>query len=551
MISKGGTNSLSSTDTFCTLPLRTVVVFFWFACFAFAMGNTFSRQSAIRNGGSGEEVDKLYPPHLKLCMLQIIHRHGHRTPVAAESIVPWFPNGWPLCTAGENTRHALLVSQEHRDHPIQQQQEQQQNMHSPQLESKPSFRYFDVKFEHPHVQTDSPHALEHFFKVVVDAAKNVLHTGQTGATDTREAQKGICYHGQLTDNGRNALKALGSRIRALYTERLKFLSSEYNPTECYFRSTDYARTIESLQSLVVGLFPSVSNNSAESNISINVRKNNNETMHDNSLCNWLRQFARTYRANYRAQNKELIERLQKRHIQFSKTGLPEDIKLHSLWDFFSAYSQHGFRIPCKVTHKDYEELRDFAYKEEYGHFYENRNTLKYTIGKFLRELKTPIQTFIKEEQSNGREKKTIELSSINDNVEMLEITNKTTNPSPTKSTKKLYVYSGHDATLVPLLSSLGILNSNSAWPPFASNVIIELFEDKRQGQQQQSNTTATTTNNNPYFVRVKYQEKPVTIPECKAFASSSDESLCPVDEFFKIIDRYYPNDYKEQCAQLC
>ena len=61
-------------------------------------------------------------------------------------------------------------------------------------------------------------------------------------------------------------------------------------------------------------------------------------MHDNSLCNWVRQFARKYRPNYRAQNKELIERLQKRYIQFSKTGLPEDIKLLSLWDFFSAYS---------------------------------------------------------------------------------------------------------------------------------------------------------------------------------------------------------------------
>ena len=85
-------------------------------------------------------------------------------------------------------------------------------MHSPQLESKSSFRYFDVKFEHPHVQTDSPHALEHFFKVVVDAAKKALHIGQTEATDKREAQKGICYHGQLTDNGRSALKALGSRI---------------------------------------------------------------------------------------------------------------------------------------------------------------------------------------------------------------------------------------------------------------------------------------------------------------------------------------------------
>jgi hypothetical protein len=40
---------------------------------------------------------------------------------------------------------------------------------------------------------------------------------------------------------------------------------------------------------------------------------------------------------------------------------------------------------------------------------------------------------------------------------------------------KLALFSGHDTTIIPLLASLGVWN-DTAWPPYASMVIIELHE---------------------------------------------------------------------------
>ena len=40
--------------------------------------------------------------------------------------------------------------------------------------------------------------------------------------------------------------------------------------------------------------------------------------------------------------------------------------------------------------------------------------------------------------------------------------------------KKLYMYSGHDTTVAPILHTLGIFNGFA--PPYSSMIIFELFE---------------------------------------------------------------------------
>lgn len=51
---------------------------------------------------------------------------------------------------------------------------------------------------------------------------------------------------------------LGAHFRTLYVDKLKFLDEKLsNDKLLYLRSTDYARTFESLQQLVIGgLYPS-------------------------------------------------------------------------------------------------------------------------------------------------------------------------------------------------------------------------------------------------------------------------------------------------------
>jgi hypothetical protein len=43
-----------------------------------------------------------------------------------------------------------------------------------------------------------------------------------------------------------------------------------------------------------------------------------------------------------------------------------------------------------------------------------------------------------------------------------------------RTSAKLFVYSGHDSTLVPFLCALGVYDDR--WPPYASNLQIEVAE---------------------------------------------------------------------------
>ncbi|CAG5131909.1 unnamed protein product, partial [Candidula unifasciata] len=52
---------------------------------------------------------------------------------------------------------------------------------------------------------------------------------------------------------------------------------------------------------------------------------------------------------------------------------------------------------------------------------------------------------------------------------------------------KLYLFSGHDTSLTPMMEALGIWDF--VWPPFAANIIFELYFRERDSH---------------YFVRVLY-----------------------------------------------
>ena len=56
------------------------------------------------------ELARLYPPHLRLEQVQIVLRHGERTPVSARfqnaGLQPW----WPLCQHAERFKDTVLAN---------------------------------------------------------------------------------------------------------------------------------------------------------------------------------------------------------------------------------------------------------------------------------------------------------------------------------------------------------------------------------------------------------------------------------------------------------
>ena len=70
-------------------------------------------------------------------------------------------------------------------------------------------------------------------------------------------EPGRCFFGQLTDKGRESLFQIGRGLKALYGDALGFLPKKLDDAmrHVYFRTTDYPRTMESVQHLIGGLYP--------------------------------------------------------------------------------------------------------------------------------------------------------------------------------------------------------------------------------------------------------------------------------------------------------
>lgn len=93
------------------------------------------------------------------------------------------------------------------------------------------------------------------------------------------------------------------------------------------------------------------------------------------------------------------------------------------------------------------------------------------------------------------------------------------------------LFSGHDDTLTPLLAGLGI--SVDIWPPYASNLVFELWRAK-----------GTMPAEMKLFVRAVYNGEVLKIPGC----SKEGGALCTWDEFSKIIDNNLTiKDYEKEC----
>lgn len=321
--------------------------------------------------------------------------------------------------------------------------------------------------------------------------------------------------GELTAIGMQQEFKLGEAFRKFYITQEKLLPNNYDPKTIHIRSSDFNRTIASAQSVLLGLYPLGTgpklpgNEYALAQGFQPIPVHTIEPAQDDLL---------VAHDTKRAEFNRLVEatvyktpRWQRENIQlatsFQKWSKALNIPINNLDDIFSIGDNlyirqlHLAPMPKKLSRQDINEIIYWAavvQAEEYMPRKIGALTGKNLLVKLREQMKEKI---------NQQEQATSNLN---------------------QKTPDFILYSGHDISLLALMSALGApLKLN---PPYASHISIRLFKatviNKPSGKPSDKHTSK-----NRYYFTVLLNNKTTLIPDC------NNSNQCTLSQLNIIIDQ--------------
>jgi len=349
------------------------------------------------------------------------------------------------------------------------------------------------------------------------AWRRSLETSGPGGTSKLARGKGgevsgICIPGELTDRGRETSLAFGKWLRWLYVDQLGLLPKHLSgPRILYVRSTQLPRVAESVQQMLHNLYPPEMNGTSAP-WDIAMRSHGDETLirHTKScarLAELTRAFLRRTAENWNGSDdmKYLSEKLGK---WMPSKALTVDSRrtLSGVMDMINATLAHG---PDTWLPDDFYDgrvrkvINRIVVDEWFGGYRVSDELRMLGAGPLMAELVMKMRDQVE----------------WNRNAPM---------QSRSSAPPKLSLLGCHDSTISVTLASLGCLNSDEEWPPFTSHIIFELFR-RQQPEVQEVDQ---------YSVRVRYNDRIMTIPGCRAQGKHLDgnPSLCTLVSTFLVYD---------------
>lgn len=456
-----------------------------------------------------EELRKLYPDGLELQLVQILLRHGERTPVSARFQNARLAAFWPYCSSVRQLRSAVLEdADKHSGEPA---------------------RFSTLEWKR---------RLETFG----DNDETVIATGPGSQVDN------ICDLGSLTDTGRLSTYQLGLRLRNLYVDRLRFIPPTIASTDfIYLRATPIPRAVESLHQTFSALYPPATREAGPDGTFptpiIHSRAHGDETLYPNdSNCRRFAALSRAFaqRAADRwntTQEMEYLNKLVGKWMPPDSPWIAVDSRprLSGVMDTINATLAHGpeTKLPNEFYDaKGRQIIEKIAVDEWFSGYKESREYRMLGIGSLMGDI---VARMVGSVEHSGASDARI----------------------------KLGLSGCHDTTLAGILASLGAFEPGE-WPPFTSHIAVEMFRKSATtsgaGDTQSSSAASgkqgrlaslfsgsfartpkvigrrPTEELSPseidklgdYYVRLRYNDEPVTIPGCKAPGNhlEGDESFC-------------------------
>ncbi|KIX07232.1 uncharacterized protein Z518_01885 [Rhinocladiella mackenziei CBS 650.93] len=529
-----------------------------------------------------EELDRLYPKGLELRLVQILLRHGERTPVSARFGNAGLPAYWPYCNAAQRLLSVAMT---------------------PESVSQWNSLQWRRRLER-FGEDDGP----------------VIAAGPAGEAD------GVCQLGELTDRGRETTYELGRRLRHLYVDQLKFMPALIaNADLIYLRATPLPRALESVQQTFWGMYPLTARTAAFPAPTIVTRTPADETLFPNDgNCRRFAQLSRAFaqrtadRWNDTDDMKYVTKLIGKWMPENSNKQVAVDShpRLSGIMDTINATLAHG--PPTRLPREFYDEksraiIDRIGVEEWFSGYNENREYRMLGIGSLIGDI---VERMTSKIEGAGL--------SIN------EIGGENGRLGKGRGGEKgiRFAISGcHDTTLAGVLTSLGAFNGEK-WPPYTSHIAFELFrksdldtpasaetsdtpvfsEPRAPGDSStkqdffasflglrspttssQSSSASSSSNPlspsrlsahstfssvvppqdliarsphnelsesqkarlEPYYVRIRYNDGVMKIPACAKPGNNyeGDESICTFEAFKRVADGYVPKNWKVQCGE--
>ncbi|KAH0837607.1 hypothetical protein FOPE_04980 [Fonsecaea pedrosoi] len=303
----------------------------------------------------------------------------------------------------------------------------------------------------------------------------VIAAGPKGQVD------GVCQLGELTDAGRQSTYTLGTRLRTLYVDQLRFMPSLIaNADLIYLRSTPLPRALESVQQTFWGMYPLTSRTAAFPPPTIVTRTPADETLFPNDgNCRRFAQLSRAFaqrtadRWNDSDDMKYLTKLMGKWMPENSdkKIAVDSHPRLSGIMDTINSTLAHGpeTRLPKEFYDTRAREIIDrIGVEEWFSGYNENREYRMLGIGGLIGDIVERMTSKIE-----GAGLSINEIGGENGQLGM----------GRGGETGIRFALSGcHDTTLAGVLTSLGAFGGEK-WPPYTSHIAFELFREKDPGDE--------------------------------------------------------------------
>lgn len=276
---------------------------------------------------------------------------------------------------------------------------------------------------------------------------------------------GGCSKGELTTLGQKQAMELGQWLRQRYMQQLQYLPQQWQADAVTGRTTNFQRTIGTLQGVLTGLYP----DTLEA-IPVTTAADLDEVLFANVQgCLSLKLAMNAAKKKVQEQARE-DARLREVDAQVRKVmDIPEGepvvyVDLHDALTTLAAHGKHipeGFDEDLLLTIDQEAAKRMTALVAPQAHIEGSQKLMQLSMGRLFSMLVDHMDATVQGEAQ-----------------------------------PRMLLYSGHDTTIMPLLQTLK--QDVTQWPPYVSNVVLELWESPQH---------------DTHYVRVIFNKKEVDLPD--------------------------------------